>query len=105
MESYGASKITTLRKVLIPSAMPSIFAALRINVPAAIIGALLAEWLATGKGLGDEMLTVVNTFDYGELWSAVALITLVSMILYSIVAALEAGVLTRYAPDTVGRRS
>ncbi|HLY84707.1 MAG TPA: ABC transporter permease [Acidimicrobiales bacterium] len=105
MASYGASKLTTLRKVLVPSAMPSIFASLRINVPAAIIGALLAEWLATGKGSGNEMLTVVNTFDYGELWAAVVLVTLVSMVLYSVVSAVEAAVLTRYAPDAAGRKN
>jgi ABC-type nitrate/sulfonate/bicarbonate transport system permease component len=104
MASYGASKLTTLRKVLIPSALPSIFASLRINVPASIIGALLAEWLATGKGSGAEMLTVVNTFDYGELWSAVVLVTLVSIVIYSVVSAVEAGVLARYAPDTAGRK-
>jgi ABC-type nitrate/sulfonate/bicarbonate transport system permease component len=104
MASYGASKLTVLRKVLIPSAMPSIFASLRINVPAAIIGALIAEWLATGKGSGNEMLTVVNKSNYGELWAAVVLVTLVSVILYSIVAAIEALVLARYAPDGAGRR-
>jgi ABC-type nitrate/sulfonate/bicarbonate transport system permease component len=105
MASYGASRLTTLRKVLIPSAMPSIFASLRINVPAAIIGALLAEWLATGKGSGNEMLTVVNTFDYGELWAAVVLVTLVSMVLFSVVSAIEAAVLARYAPDSIAKKS
>jgi ABC-type nitrate/sulfonate/bicarbonate transport system permease component len=103
MSSYGAGKLTTLRKVLVPSAVPSIFASMRICVPAAIIGALLAEWLATGKGSGAEMLTVVNTFDYGELWSAVVLVTLVSIVIYSVVSAVEAGVLARYAPETAGR--
>jgi len=105
MSSYGASKLTTLRKVLVPAALPSIFASLRINVPASIIGALLAEWLATGKGSGQEMLTVQNTFNYGELWSAVVIVTLVSIIAYSVVSAVEAAVLSRYAPDSVGRRS
>jgi ABC-type nitrate/sulfonate/bicarbonate transport system permease component len=104
MRVYGSSKLTTLRKVLVPSAMPSIFAALRINVPAAIIGALLAEWLATDRGSGAEMLTVLNTFDYGELWSAVVLVTLVSVIAYSIVASVETVVLARYAPTTVGSK-
>jgi ABC-type nitrate/sulfonate/bicarbonate transport system permease component len=101
MAAYGAGKFTMLWKVKIPASMPSIFASLRINVPAAIIGALLAEWLATGKGSGNEMLTVVNTSDYGELWAAVVLVTLVSVILYSIVSACENLVLARYAPDTV----
>ena len=104
MRSYGASRWTTLRKVLIPSALPSIFAALRINVPAAMIGALLAEWVATGKGSGAEMLTVQNTFDYGELWSAVVLVTAVAMLAYTVVSAIEAAVLARYAPEGAGRR-
>jgi ABC-type nitrate/sulfonate/bicarbonate transport system permease component len=105
MAAYGAGKLTTLRKVMVPSAVPSIFAALRINVPAAIIGALLAEWLATGRGMGAEMLEVQNTFDYGELWSAVVLVTLVSIIAYSIVAGIEGGILPRFAPDSVRRRA
>jgi len=104
MAAYGASRVTTLRKVMVPSAVPSIFAALRINVPAAIIGALLAEWLATGRGMGAEMLEVQNTFDYGELWSAVVIVTLVSIIAYSIVTAIEAAVLPTFAPDTIQRR-
>ncbi len=104
MRSYGASRWTTLRKVLVPSALPSIFASLRINVPAAMIGALLAEWLATGKGSGAEMLTVQNTSDYGELWAAVVLVTAVAMIAYSVVSALEAAVLARYAPEVAGKR-
>ena len=105
MVSYGATKLTILRKVLVPSAMPSIFASLRINVPAAVIGALLAEWLATGKGTGYEMLHVLNTFDYGELWAAVALVTLVSVVAYSAVSAVEAAVLSKYAPEVVGAKS
>jgi ABC-type nitrate/sulfonate/bicarbonate transport system permease component len=103
MSSYGASAWTTLRKVLVPSAMPSIFASLRINVPASIIGALLAEFLATGHGSGNEMEVALNTSDYGELWSAVVLVTLVSVLIYSLVSAVEGSVLARFAPDTVGR--
>jgi ABC-type nitrate/sulfonate/bicarbonate transport system permease component len=103
LDAYGAPRRTVLRKVLLPSALPSIFASLRINVPASVIGALLAEWLATGQGSGQEMLTVQNTFDYGELWSAVVLVTLASVIAYSVVSAIEAGVLARYAPDMAAK--
>ncbi len=104
MASYGASKLTTMRKVLIPSAMPSIFAALRLNVPGAVIGALLAEFLATGQGSGAEMQEAVNRFHAGELWSAVVLVTLVSLVAYSIVSAVEAAVLARFAPDSISSR-
>ncbi len=104
MRSYGASRMTTLRKVMLPSAMPSVFAALRINVPAAVIGALLAEFLATGRGSGVEMLNALNQFDSGELWSAVVLVTLMSLVAYSAVSAIEAVVLARFAPDSISSR-
>jgi len=105
MRSYGASRTTILRKVMFPSAMPAIFASLRILVPAALIGGLLSEWLATGRGSGNEMITVLRTFDYDELWSAVVLVTLTSIVLYSVVRAIEGAALARYAPDSVGRTS
>ena len=50
--AYGASPRHTLRKVQVPSALPALFASLRIAAPLALVGALLAEWLATGQGLG-----------------------------------------------------
>ena len=47
---YGGSPWMALRKVDIPSALPSFFAAVRISVPGAITGALIAEWLGgTGR--------------------------------------------------------
>jgi ABC-type nitrate/sulfonate/bicarbonate transport system permease component len=50
------------------------------------------------------MLTVQNTSDYGELWAAVVLVTAVAMVAYSVVSALEAAVLARYAPEAAGRK-
>ena len=51
---YGGGKLTALRKVAIPGALPSFFAAARVSVPGAVTGALLAEWLSTGKGIGGD---------------------------------------------------
>ena len=45
-----------LRKVQFPASLPALFASARIAAPLALVGALLAEWLATGKGLGYLML-------------------------------------------------
>ena len=54
--AYGAGPLKTMRKVQLPNALPAIFASLRIAAPLALVGALLAEWLATGHGLGYLML-------------------------------------------------
>ncbi len=99
MRAYGASPLTTLKKVQWPASLPALFASLRVAAPLALIGALLAEWLATGKGLGYLMLQAVSMFQTDRLWTAVAIVTLASVILYNIISAIEKSVLAKYAPN------
>lgn len=96
--AYGGGPLTVLRKVAIPSALPAFFASARIAVPGAIIGALLAEWLATGKGLGYLMLQAGTTFDYNVVWAAAVVITAVSVVVYALVGIVETAVLARFGP-------
>jgi len=98
--AYGADATTTLRKVQIPTALPAFFASLRIAAPLALIGAQLAEFLATGKGLGYLMLQSMTLSNYNLLWSAVVLVTIYSVVVYSIIAAIEKIALAKYGPVT-----
>ena len=98
LRAYGASNPLTLRKVQFPSALPALFASARIAAPLALIGAMLAEWLATGKGMGYLILQSGATFKIDRLWAATFLVTLASVILYTIISAIETLVLARYAP-------
>ncbi len=96
-QAYGASPVTTLRKVQVPTALPALFASLRIAAPLAIIGAQLAEFLSTGKGLGYLMLQSVTLSNYNMLWSATVLVTIYSIVVYSIIAAIEKVMLAKYS--------
>jgi ABC-type nitrate/sulfonate/bicarbonate transport system permease component len=96
--AYGGSDLTVLRKVAFPTAMPSIFAAARISVPGALIGALVAEWLATGKGTGGIILKDIGAFGYDNLWASIVSLTAVSIVLYTLVGLFESFVLARYGP-------
>jgi ABC-type nitrate/sulfonate/bicarbonate transport system permease component len=82
MRVFGASRLETLGNVQIPNALPALFASLRVASPLAITGAMLAEWLATGSGLGFSIASDVATSDYGALWTRVSLATLFSLTLY-----------------------
>ena len=101
VRAYGGSTRTTMRKVMIPSALPSFFTAARVSAPAAIVGALLAEWLATGQGIGYQMLRDVTAFDSDDLWASVVVVTLVSLLIYSLINVLERFVMARFGtvPD------
>ena len=93
---YGANKLTILRTVAFPSSLPSFFAAVKISVPGAITGALLVEWLATGSGIGYGIVSAVGRAKANEVWAYVVVITLVSILLYNIVALIEQSVLARF---------
>lgn len=94
--AYGAGSVTVVRKVMLPTAVPAIFASARVGLAGSLIGAMLAEWLATGKGLGEVMVQAPNTFDYDSLWAAVAAMTVVSITAYNVIAAVEAVVAPRF---------
>ena len=60
---------------------------------------LTALELATGKGLGYQMLKAQSTFDYGGVWAAVAVLTFTSLVLYALVGLIETPVIAISEPD------
>ena len=101
--AYGGSEWTVLTKIAFPTALPSIFAAARISVPGALIGALVSEWLATGQGTGGQIIRDIPSFQYANVWAAIAALTGVSIVLYTLVGLFEAFVLARFGPAETGR--
>jgi ABC-type nitrate/sulfonate/bicarbonate transport system permease component len=97
VRAYGGGTWTVARKVMLPSSLPALFASARIAVPGAVIGAMLAEWLATGVGMGYGMLQDANSFNYVDIWASAALLTGVSVVLYNLVAVAESAVLARFS--------
>ena len=99
----GGTKWTALRLVAVPTALPNLFAALRISVPGAVIGAMLYEWLFSGQGLGSEIFRANAQVQYSELWSIVVVVTFTSILLYTVVSVVETLVLAKWGPNA-GRR-
>jgi ABC-type nitrate/sulfonate/bicarbonate transport system permease component len=92
---YGGSPFTVLRKVALPSSLGAFFAAVKISIPGAITGALLAEWLATGQGLGGAIVAAVAQSKNFEVWASVVVVTAVSLLLYGVAQLVETLVLRR----------
>ncbi|WP_375477728.1 ABC transporter permease [uncultured Jatrophihabitans sp.] len=68
--AYGGSKLTQLRKVRVISALPNVFAALKIAAPAAFLGAVLAEFLGGGgdNSVGQALIAAQSNNDAALLW-------------------------------------
>ncbi len=84
----GSAALVTLRARL-PCAIPAGFAAGRIAVPGAIAGATLAEWLATGSGLGSMLVQDFAASRFDQLWTEAVVVIAVSAIAYTIIVAIE----------------
>lgn len=99
--SYSTPPIRTLVMAQMPAMLPAFFAAARMAVPASVLAATVAEWLATGTGMGNLMALAAANNVYGTLWSAVVVLTVVVVLAYGLVAAAERVVLAWYAPEQV----
>lgn len=100
VRAYGGTAWTTLRKVQLISALPSLFAALKIAAPAAFLGAILAEYLGSGgdSTLGRALIAAQTQSDAPQLWYLALVSGLISGLGYLLV-----GVVARIvAPWTTG---
>lgn len=81
-------------KIRIPHALPAMFDGFRIALPIAIIGAIVAEFVASSKGLGYLILAAGVQLNTELVFAAILMIVLFSVVLYALLVRLEDRVLT-----------
>ena len=100
---YDTGRIRTLLSAQIPAMVPAFFAAARIAVPATVLAATVAEWLATGTGIGNLMALAAVNSRYATLWSCVVVVTTIAAIAYGVVAIDRAARAARASPPSSWR--
>jgi len=99
--AYGASAWKEMRMVSIPAALPYLFASTRLTVPRALLGVMIAEWLATGTGLGNLLNQSRGYLDFGMIWTVAAVSVLLSVAFYYLVLAVERRTLKHFGMQNV----
>lgn len=87
--SLNASPSELFRHARWPSAMPYLFAALKVVAPLSLVGAVVAEWAGASNGLGRAMWLAYTNLDMPALFAAVFCSALMGIGLYGIVIGLE----------------
>lgn len=85
----NASALQSLFRLRLPAVLPSLVAATRIAVPASVLGVLVAEFIATGSGIGYVISVSQASSDYDVMWAASVALTIVTVIAYCAVNGAE----------------
>lgn len=85
----GANHRQILRHVKLPASLSYFFSGLKISVSYAFVGSVVAEWLGGFEGLGVYMIRAKNSFSYQNMFAAIVVISVVSLLLLGIVALIE----------------
>ena len=93
----GASEHQIARHIVMPAAVPNIFAGFRIAVPYAIAAAVIAELISSNRGLGYLVQTGAMNFDTTSVFAAIVAATLLVHAANALMNALET-LLMRWRP-------
>lgn len=77
----GASRLTIVRKVVLPASLNGLITGLRVAVPYALIGAVIGELVASNHGLGFLINDSAARFDIAGVFATVLVLTVVAAVL------------------------
>ena len=79
--SYGIRPLDRLRSVILPAALPQIFAGMRTSLSIAIIITVVSEMVSSTNGVGFFILESQSSFAITEMWSGILLLGLLGYVL------------------------
>ena len=87
--SVAATERQMLLKLRLPYAMPFIFAGLRIGTTLAVLGAIVAEWLAASNGLGYLVLSGSFNFNTARSFAAIIALAIIGTTFFNLMSWFE----------------
>lgn len=88
IRAYGGGSWAELRKVRLRASLPGLFSGLRIAAPAAMLGAVIGEYMGgSSAGVGTAMIGAQQESDAPKIWALAVVITLAAGIGYVVTAA------------------
>ncbi|OEF22647.1 ABC transporter permease [Vibrio rumoiensis] len=88
-QSFSMSWFSIVRKIVLPGAMPGILSGLRVSLAIAIILLVAAEMLGAEYGIGAYILQAGSLYDLERLFTGVAILSLLGVIISFVIGQLE----------------
>lgn len=100
---YMARRWQVFTKIRLPHALPYIFSGMKISITLAVIGIIVAEFVASQEGLGYLIVLSNGLLDTPLMMAAITVLGVVGLGLYGIIAGLERVAVYWQAPHEAGR--
>jgi ABC-type nitrate/sulfonate/bicarbonate transport system permease component len=88
-QSFNLSSWSIIRKIVLPGALPSVLAGLRITISVAIILLIAAEMIGADSGIGAFILAAGNLYRTDNLIAGVVVLSLIGLSLSAILTRIE----------------
>jgi NitT/TauT family transport system permease protein len=92
MKTLKASKLDILWNVSLPRAMPYFFASLKVAITLAFVGSVVAETVASNRGIGNLMMIASSSFNVPLVFAGLFVLAGLGVALYVIFSLIESRV-------------
>jgi ABC-type nitrate/sulfonate/bicarbonate transport system, permease component len=87
--TYGASRLTVFRRVVLPASVPAIFVGLRLSATTALLLLIAAEMIGANKGLGFQVMNAQYNFQVPLMFGAIFLLAALGLAANAVLVALQ----------------
>ena len=88
-KTMGMSRWSEFQKIRLPNSVPYLFAGFKASIALAVIGAIVAEFVAGQKGLGYLIIVANNDMNSGLIFASIIVLSIMSLALFGIIVGLE----------------
>ncbi|MDF2234168.1 ABC transporter permease [Albimonas sp. CAU 1670] len=89
MKAMKASRRDILWNVGLPRSMPYFFASLKVAITLAFVGSVIAETVASNKGIGNMMMIASSMFNVPMVFAGLLVLSVLGVALYAIFSLIE----------------
>lgn len=89
LESFNASKLQIIFKLIIPNSLVTIISSLKLNISMSLIGVIMGEFLVSKSGIGYLIIYGTQIFNLNIVMSGILILIIISYVLYKIISIIE----------------
>lgn len=95
--TLGATRRQVLTMVVLPGSVPTLLAALKMNIGLALVGVIVGEFQSASKGLGFLIINGSQVFKLNIVMAAIVVLAILSGLMYLVISRLEKITVSKYA--------